>query len=211
MSSRAEGRLVTLALAVLLLVSGACSERGATPPANQNAGFPQDADQVMFGITTVLTNLGVRTAQLKADTAFFYDDNSRVELRGVHLTFYTETGQRNAVLTSREGTYNMRAEHMEARGAVVVQSEDARRLTTEQLRYNQRREEISSDSAFVLTEPDRRVEGIGFVSDPDLRNVRVLQLRGGSGPLDLSNPAGQTRPPVPPGQTRTVPAPEPSP
>jgi hypothetical protein len=70
---------------------------------------------------------------------------------------------------------------MEARGNVIVVSEDGRRLTTEQMRYDQARNEISSDSAFILTEPGRRLEGVGFVSDPQMNNVRVQRLTEGQG------------------------------
>jgi LPS export ABC transporter protein LptC len=145
----------------------------------------------MFGINTLLTDRGVRNAELQADTAFFFDENTRIELRGVTLTFYTRTGERNSVLTSREGTYNTRQSRMEARGNVVVVSDDGRRLTSEQLRYDQARNEISSDSAFVLTEPGRRLEGIGFTSDPNMDNVRVHRLIEGQGAVstgDLGQP-----------------------
>ena len=68
---------------------------------------------------------------------------------------------------------------MVARGNVVVVSEDGRRLTTEELIYNQQKNQISSDSAFVLTETDRRLEGIGFRSDPNMKNIQIL--KGASG------------------------------
>jgi LPS export ABC transporter protein LptC len=165
----------------------------------------------MFGIRTVLTDRGVRNAELEADTALFFDENSRIEVRGVKLTFYTRTGERNSVLTSREGTYNTRQSRMEARGNVVVVSEDGRRLTTEQLKYDQVRNEISSDSAFALTEPGRRLQGIGFTSDPNMNNIRVYRLIEGEGAVstgDLGQPRPATpaatpvdtaRPPQPPG------------
>lgn len=155
------------------------------------------ADQMMFGINTLLTNRGVLNAELDADTAFFFDENTRIELRVVKLTFYTRTGERNSVLTSREGTYNTRQSRMEARGNVVVVSEDGRRLTTEQLRYDQIRNEISSDSAFVLTESGRRLEGIGFTSDPNMNNVRVNRLIQGEGAVSTGD-LGQSRTPTRP-------------
>jgi LPS export ABC transporter protein LptC len=155
------------------------------------------ADQMMFGISTLLTDRGVLNAELESDTAFFFDENTRIELRGVKLTFYTRTGERNSVLTSREGTYNTRQSRMEARGTVVVVTEDGRRLTTEQLRYDQLRNEISSDSAFVLTEPGRRLEGVGFTSDPNMNNVRVNRLIEGQGAVSTGD-LGQSRPPARP-------------
>jgi LPS export ABC transporter protein LptC len=142
----------------------------------------------MFGVSTVITNRGVLRAQLAADTGYFFDGNSRIEVRHEKTTFYTNTGQPNATLTSVEGTYNMRRGQMEARRNVVVVTTDGKRLETEQLRYEQATDQISSDSAFVLTEPTRTLRGIGFTSDPDLTNVRVKKVLRGSGAITLPGP-----------------------
>src|SRR5690349_24642380 len=120
-----------------------------------------------------MSDHGVQRSLLQSDTAFTYDDNTRFELRTVRSTFYTETGVKNATLTSRQGTYNVRSGNMEARGNVVVISEDGRRLETPQLRYDPQKNEISSDSSFVLTRPGERLSGIGFKTDPNLSRIRV--------------------------------------
>ena len=178
------GRIAACAL--LLAASAACGERGTVPTVAQNRNLLADsADQVMFHIRTVLTDRGMLRADLRADTAFFFNDTTKIELRAVHTTFYTATGQKSAVLTSREGTYDTRLHQTEARKDVVVVSEDGRRLTTSQLRFQQQRNEISSDSAFVMTEAGRRVEGVGFVSDPNLKNIRVKQVRTSTGTFTL--------------------------
>jgi LPS export ABC transporter protein LptC len=188
---------VSARAAWILLVAMACGSEGTAPP-QTTGSLPVDSDfdQMMFGISTLLTDRGVRNAELQSDTAFFYDENTRIELRGVRLTFYTRTGERNSVLTAREGTYNTRQSRMEARGNVVVVSEDGKRLTSEQLKYDQVRNEISSDSAFVLTEPGRRLEGIGFTSDPNMNNVRVHRLIEGQGAVSTGD-LGQPKPAAP--------------
>lgn len=180
-------RPMTRLLATIAVVAGAaCSDRTPPPVALQENPLIDSADQVMFGINTILTDRGVRQAVLRADTGFFFDEGTRIELRGVHLTFYTPQGIENAVLTSREGTYNTRTSQTEARGNVVVISQQQnRRLTTEQLRYDQNANLISSDSAFVLTEPARRLSGVGFTSDPEMRNVRIARVRQGTGEIVL--------------------------
>lgn len=162
--------------AVLAPALGACRDRGAQPPVQASA-VPDTADQTIFGVCTILTDNGMMRAELLADTAFAFEEGTRFELRKVHTTFFDRLGAKNAVLTSRQGTYRSRQNDMEARGDVVVVSEQGKRLETPVLKYNQARDEISSDSAFVLTEPNRRVEGIGFVSDPNMNNVRILQSK----------------------------------
>src|SRR4029077_12518751 len=143
-------------------------------PVATHSPLADSADQIMYGARFKLTDQGLARAQLEADTAYFFDDNTRQELENVHTTFYTITGAKDAVLTSRPGTINNRTNNMIARKDVVVVSEDGRRLTTPELIYNQQKNEISSDSAFVMTEPNRRLEGVGFRSDPNMKNIQIL-------------------------------------
>ncbi len=138
------------------------------------------ADQIMYGAHFNLTDKGLSRAELLSDTAYFFEDNTRVELRKVEATFFTTTGARDAYLTAKRGTYRSRLNNMVARGDVVVTTEEGRRLATPELKYDQAMNEISSDSAFVLTEPGRRLEGIGFRSDPNMQNVRILHTKSGS-------------------------------
>ena len=63
---------------------------------------------------------------------------------------------------------------MEARGNVVVVSKEGKQLNSPHLRYDPSRNEISSDSAFTLTEGERITKGVGFVSNPDMTNMRIL-------------------------------------
>ncbi|HVS60903.1 MAG TPA: LPS export ABC transporter periplasmic protein LptC [Gemmatimonadaceae bacterium] len=189
-----------------LAVAGAvaCSSK-KQPPVAAHSPLADSADQVMFKARFNLTDKGLQRAQLEADTAYFFEDNTRIELERVHTTFFTATGAKNAVLTSDRGTFNSRTNNMVARKNVLVVSEDGRHLTTPELIYNQQRNEISSDSAFVMTEPNRRLEGIGFRSDPDMKNIRIL--KGASGiargvstqpaPATTTPPASMTPPAIP--------------
>jgi LPS export ABC transporter protein LptC len=164
----------TLVLSAAIAFLPACQEI-REPPVAAVSALADSADQVMFGVKTLLTDRGLLRAELSADTAFFFDDNTRVEMRKVRTTFFTNTGQRHSVLTAEEGTYNTRLSETEARGNVVVVGEGGRKLTTEQLEYEQGQNEIKSDSAFVFTAPNRRLEGVGFVSDPEMSRIRVLK------------------------------------
>jgi LPS export ABC transporter protein LptC len=182
----------------------ACNDTKA-PPVEPRSALADSADQIMYGARSLMTDRGVLRAELFADTAYFFDESTRIEMRNVTTTFFKTTGAKDAVLTSREGTYNTRANTMEARGNVVVVSEDGRRLTTPQLRYAQTQDQISSDSAFVLTEPRRRLEGTGFTSDPDMTKVRCLAAcRGAAGEIQLPG-EGSAEPTRPKGETFQLP------
>jgi Protein of unknown function (DUF1239). len=168
----------TAALACVAVLS-ACDNRTA-PPIAKGSAMADSADQIMYGAHFNLTDQGLSRAELLSDTAYFFEDNTRVELRKVEATFYTTTGARDAFLTSKRGTYRSRIGSMVARDNVVVVTEEGRRLTTPELKFDQAVNEISSDSAFVLTEPGRRLEGIGFKSDPNMQNIRILKTKSGS-------------------------------
>ena len=143
--------------------------------------MPDSAQQMLFGVHFNLTDAGVRHGEVHSDTAYMYDENTRTELKHVDATFFSAAGERNATLTSKTGTYHVRVGSMEARGNVVVVSTDGRKLETPQLRYDPTRNEITSDSAFTLTTPENTVTGVGFVSDPNMRNIKILRAAKATG------------------------------
>ena len=173
-----RARLLGVAFVASVVGAAACGGN-KEPAAIKTSAMADSADQVMFGARAILTDKGLMRAELFGDTAYFFDDNTRIEMRTVKTNFFTTEGAQNAVLTSKEGTYRTQGS-MEARGDVVVVSTDGRRLTTPQLKYDQVRNEISSDSAFQLTGQGQSVAGVGFVSDPNMNNIRILKTTSGS-------------------------------
>jgi LPS export ABC transporter protein LptC len=172
-------RAAAFAAALAFTVS-ACNTDKVKTVAPGRMTLADSADQVIFGARTLITDGGLKRAEIRSDSAFFFDENTRVEMTGfVRGTFFNSQGAQDAILTSRSGMYNTRTGTLEARGDVVINSLDGRRLTTPFVRFDQRLNKISSDSAFVMTEPGREVRGTGFVSDPDMNNIVVLHLKQG--------------------------------
>jgi LPS export ABC transporter protein LptC len=165
-----------LLLALLPLVGVGCDEGG--PPPTSGA-LPDTADQVLYGVAHNVTIDGVLRIRLEADTIYFYETVQSAEMLGVVVQFYTPEGVLTSTVRSREGTYQWRSGDMEARGAVVARTPDERVLTTEVLRFSRLREEISGPEAFVFDGPDGHLEGDGFTSDPDFRNVLTDRPRRG--------------------------------
>ena len=151
-------------------------------PAGPHDPLADSADQVMWTARLKLTDGGVNKAEVHADTAYFFDENTRVEMRGVNTVFFTETGAKNAVLTSRQGTYNSRTGNMEARGDAYVVAVDGRTLKSPVLDYDQVKNIMSSDSVFTATDTTgRRLDGIGFTSDPNMDNLHCFKNCHGLG------------------------------
>lgn len=182
-SRRAWPALAAAAGAALVTVAAACGEANPLPIVTARKTIADSADQVLFGSRNLITDRGVLRAEVLSDTSFFFGENTRLEMRAVHGFFFGGTGAREAVLTSRAGMYDTRVGMLEARGDVVITSMDGRRLETPFVRFDQRINQISSESTFVLTEPGREVHGVGFKSDPDMQNIhiaKVLRARTGA-------------------------------
>ncbi len=152
---------------------------GGTETPTFTLSTADSADQVFFGLEHNLTLDGVLRANVRADTAYFYQETQRADLKGVEVIFYSPTGQETSRLTSREGSYDWRTGNMEARGDVVAVTPDGRRLTTSILRYDRASNRIAGPAPFVFDAPDRHLEGDGFTSDPDFRNVVTTRPRRG--------------------------------
>jgi LPS export ABC transporter protein LptC len=154
----------------------ACQKIEGPPVGAQPNALADSADQVLFKAQFTITDRGVRRADVEGDTAYFFHDNTRMVLRPMRTKFYASTGALDGIAQAREGTYDTRLALLEGRGDVVVNTLDGKRLETPYLKYDQRIDQISSDSAFFMSEPGRDVRGIGFTSDAGLTTFRVTKL-----------------------------------
>lgn len=169
------GLSVLLRVLPAIVLAAACQKTAPPKTAAGARSIDPLADQVVFGSRTLVTDGGLRRAEVLSDTALFYEDNTRMDMRVVQAIFYNASGAKDAVMTSRTGRYLTRLNVLEAHGNVVITTLDGRRLTTQQIKFDQSVNQISSDSAFVLTEEGREVSGIGFVSDPDMNNLKIIK------------------------------------
>ena len=143
------------------------------------------ADQLLIGLTEYITQDGVRKAYLEADTAFLYENTGRADLKRVKVTFFGLDGDTSSVVTGKFGSYDWRTGRMETRDDVVVLLSNGGRLTTSVLRYDQTKNEVSTDQHYVYVAPDRQMEGEGFVTDPALSVFRTTRPRGTAGSFTL--------------------------
>src|SRR6266540_3808382 len=171
--------------AVLVFNAVLVSCKSGTPVTATQAVL-DSADQVLLGMSHYVTESGVLRARVRADTAYFFSNTQRAELRNVHVTFYDLTGKATSTLTSKEGTHHWRTGDMEARGNVIlIRNSDGATLRTEVMDYDQVGNEVSSDKSFVWDEPGRHVEGDGFTSDPEFKKITAKRPHGTGGQFIL--------------------------
>ena len=178
-------RRVARLLAVAVIAITGCSKQGSAPPVKTRVSLADSAEQVMQNIRALLTNEGVQRGELFADSAYIFDDNTRFELRKVRATFNTVTGVKDGTMRADRGRYTLRHQVLEGFGNVVITTNEGRRLTSPQIRYNQATNEVSSDSSFTMVEPGRTLSGVGFKADPQLQHVQVLRAPRGRGSFTL--------------------------
>ena len=161
---RSTRSVVFLALAAL----GACGQESTSPAAVGE--MPElGADHVLYNIHHVMTRNGVRSSILDADSAYQREEGDALDLMGVRLSFYAESGAETGTLTSKAGTYSPTAGEFAARDSVVLinrtPSGGQRRIETESLTYNVKNDILWSDAAFVMREDGRTTRGTSFRSE----------------------------------------------
>lgn len=181
-----------LAAALLVALSlAACQEDAVRPTATVTAA--DTADQVLFSMEHLITNNGVRRTKVLADTAYIYESTQLARLKTVTVSFYDAVGNESSTIKADSGTYQMRDGSMQSWGNVLATTPDGRRLRSQELKYDARQHRISSDRPFTYDRGDQHLEGNGFTSDPDFRNVVAQQPRGGQAGRRDSAPSGSFR------------------
>lgn len=172
----------TLLLAAL---AAACEDNAVRPTVSVSAA--DSADQVLYTMEHLITNDGVRRTRVQADTAYLYESTQLARLKVVTVTFYDAVGNESSTIKADSGNYLMRDGSMQSWGHVLATTPDGRRLRSAELRYDARAHKISSDQPFVYDRADQHLEGNGFTSDPDFRNVVARQPRGGQTGRDTAS------------------------
>lgn len=189
-------RAAALPAVLLLVAAAACGGDQKVEVASPDL-LDLNADQVMVGVEHTMTREGVRRAHLEADTAYFLRNGSVAHFRRYRIDFFDGAGARRSTLTAVDGVYDMKSGDMNARDdVVVVDSAGKQRLETSALRYDAASDRLRSDTSFVLYRQRDTIRGGGFVTDPSMDTVRVLQPSavspaGGGAATDSGPPAAR--------------------
>jgi LPS export ABC transporter protein LptC len=177
-------RVCTIAALFCALSGAAACKEPKQPPVG--VGGPVDtAEQVGFGVRTLLTGNGVQRGELMADTMFIFNDQTKFDFRNARVKFNTETGAANGTMRADRGIYDSRTQILEGFGNVVVTSVDGKQLKSPHLKFNQLANEVSSDTTFEMAAGDKMQTGIGFKSDPNLKRFSCQRACNFSGKVAI--------------------------
>ena len=171
-------RLVALALGAVLSALGAGCRSADDPVRDQGLPAPPPSEG-MRGITLRNFRVGDTRWVLQADTASVFRDRKRVEAQWVTINFFD--GDRHvSKLTSDRAVLLQNTDDLEARGHVVVVSDDGATLKTEVLFWDHQRSRIHTDEPVEITRGVDVLTGVGLEADPGLDRVDLKRNVKGS-------------------------------
>lgn len=166
-------------LLLCALVLAACGEDGSRP--TTVITLRDSADQVLEGFRHVVTTDGVRTGDIEADTAYFFDAGQTTILARMKVNFFDSTGQQTGTLTAKRGKYFWQTGNLDADGDVVMVSEDGRTLKSPRLKLDNVNKKLSSDTVFTYDAGQNHIVGSAFRSDLKFENMEAEKPRGVAG------------------------------
>ena len=154
--------------------------REPMPEMPSRDGLP---DQESWGVTIVLTSEGLIRAKVRSGHLEKYNEKKFVLLdSSVMVDFFNEEEQHTSVLTSKTAEVDQASNDMKAMGNVVAVSDSGITLYSETLTWNSKDEKLhTKDNIMITTLEKDTLYGVGFESDSDMKNWKILSPSGVTG------------------------------
>jgi LPS export ABC transporter protein LptC len=147
---------------------------GGDEPAGRSLGPGPRPEQHFYDYRLIESRDGVKQWLLESDEMFKFADDQHVQLVDLQMEFYRD-GEYFSTLVADSGRAHTVTKNLFAWGDVVVETEDGRRLETQELHYDNERNLIHNDVFDRLTRGEDVVTGIGLEASPDLSEVVIKQ------------------------------------
>ena len=133
---------IALAIVACALLATGCSGHKQASPVGAGTELP---DQEVTDFVLTETDQGRPQWTLYARYAATYQAKNLVMSHDIRVDFFDDKGARSSELTAHEGEIQQQTRDMTARGHVVMQTTEGTRMTTEELHFNNDRQQITSD------------------------------------------------------------------
>jgi len=161
-------------LSVIVLFS--CENKMEPPRIDLNAeNIPE---QESWNSTVSFSDSGNVKAVLRAGhiSAFKKKGYTLID-SGAKVDFYNK-GVNVSTLTSKRGKVLEPSRNIEIYDSVVVVNQEGSILKTEKLYWDNKTQKVSTDVYVKIKTPKEEVEGIGFLSDQNLKNYTIYKVTG---------------------------------
>ncbi len=174
-----SGRLGLLTLVLLFLLGSiqGCSHQEMEKTGVTRASRP---DQESWTVTITLTSEGSKRAVVHSGHLQKFNDRQFILLdQDVNADFFDTEENHTTNLVSKIAEVDEKSDFMIATGEVVVVSDSGVTLYTDTLSWSNEEERVYTDDPVMLTtENNDTLYGIGFESDVELDNWRILKPTG---------------------------------
>ena len=161
----------------LLIFQFACQSNELQKSGQTRQGRP---DAESWDAVITLTNKGAKRGVIRSGHLEKYNDNEFILLdQNVDADFFNEEEVFTTNLKSLAAEIDEEEDFLVAIGSVVVVTDSGVTLFTDTLSWDNQKEKVfTSDSVIFITEKKDTLYGIGFESDIELNNWKILQPTG---------------------------------
>ena len=161
----------------VLILQFACQSNELQRSGETRQGRP---DAESWDAIITLTNKGAKRGVIRSGHLEKYNDNEFILLdQNVDADFFNDEEVFTTNLKSLVAEIDEEEDFLVAIGNVVVLTDSGVTLFTDTLSWDNQKEKVfTSDSVIFITENKDTLYGIGFESDIELNNWRILQPTG---------------------------------
>ena len=161
----------------LIIFQFACQSNELQKSGQTRQGRP---DAESWDAVITLTNKGAKRGVIRSGHLEKYNDNEFILLdQNVDADFFNEEEVFTTNLKSLVAEIDEEEDFLVAIGNVVVVTDSGVTLFTDTLSWDNQKEKVfTSDSVIFITEKKDTLYGIGFESDIELNNWKILQPSG---------------------------------
>ena len=165
---------------VFIILSAACSDRSNEAQLSKGIDFP---DQESWGVNIILTDQGIIRAKVSSGHLEKYNEKKFIMLdSSVIVDFYDHKEQHTSVLYSDKAEVDQQSNDMKAIGNVVAVSDSGITLFSDNLIWDSKGERLHTKEEIMITTPEAdTLYGVGFESDSDLKNWKIINPSGVTG------------------------------
>ena len=162
---------------LFLIFQFACQSNELQKSGETRQGRP---DAESWDAVITLTNKGAQRGVIRSGHLEKYNDNEFILLdQNVDADFFNEEEVFTTNLKSLVAEIDEEEDFLVAIGNVVVVTDSGVTLFTDTLSWDNQKEKVfTSDSVIFITEKKDTLYGIGFESDIELNNWKILQPTG---------------------------------